>query len=254
MGKKEGYDHSGQIVNRLGMLTREMSNLFYPTSCPCCGMQDTTLCDLCFARLAERPYRESLAGLDVISCCDYTPAARAFITAYKVMKRMTLAKFMGLIIANQLNVFSSEYGNYSVITMPSTRLSWRSRGFHPVDHALKTIGVEPVDLLCFRKQPKDQAFLDRRERMANMFGTLQVKKISTYSKNLLFVDDVMTSAATLLEVHRAVSLTGKTLIGAVVLFRTRAKYPLGYNVRNKRSDSQSLKCTNHFIPTFSITR
>lgn len=106
-----------------------MSNLFYPTSCPCCGMQDTTLCDLCFARLAERPYRESLAGLDVISCCDYTPAARAFITAYKVMKRMTLAKFMGLIIANQLNVFSSEYGNYSVITMPSTRLSWRSRGF-----------------------------------------------------------------------------------------------------------------------------
>lgn len=112
-----------------------------------------------------------------------------------------------------------------LIPMPLSQQRLRERGYNQaylLAEALDAPKVEPAVLLRVRDTPA-QRTLARSERLRNVEGAYLVdplRRERVRGRNLLLVDDVMTSGASLQAAAQALRQAGAATVGAVVFART----------------------------------
>jgi predicted amidophosphoribosyltransferase len=123
-----------------------------------------------------------------------------------------------------------------LVPMPSTRSAVRRRGVDTTAHlarsAAKTFRaatgtpVRTVPALRHIRRVADQAGLDRAERAANLAGALGVAgrwRREVAGADVVLVDDIATTGATLAEAARAVRAGGATVVGAAAVAAARVR-------------------------------
>ncbi|MFF2331122.1 MULTISPECIES: ComF family protein [unclassified Streptomyces] len=204
---------------------REISGLVLPVSCGGCGSPRTDLCEECRAELyggvprRVRPVPEPM-GLPVVhAAAAYENAVRAVLLAHKERGVLGLSGALGRALAGAVRAGAGQAGVSApllLVPVPSTRRAVAARGHDPMRRiALAAAGelrrggirARVVAVLRQRRAVADQAGLGARQRLANVTGALGVVaggERLLAAGQVVLVDDLLTTGASLAEAARAV--------------------------------------------------
>ncbi|PQZ95897.1 phosphoribosyltransferase [Arthrobacter sp. MYb227] len=230
--------------------------LLFPVQCVCCGRLDEKLCAACSQTLgavAIRPQRVeefadalplNMAGLPmpVITAGRYEHELAGVLLSYKNHQMVSLSKVLVPLLARALRAALNELTDPArevlLVPVPSRRKALAVRGYWPVGlllhrvfkaHLLpeNTRVVHALRYAAGASLGSSQKMRGRRGR-ASVHNTMLARRQPGISDALnsgaqvLFIDDVLTTGATLAEAYRA--LQGKCVVpcGAVVIASTPA--------------------------------
>jgi len=205
-------------------------DLLFPRRCLGCQREGSHFCEDCFSllSLARAPSvisaRSSLSAL--FCATSYEDAlVQRLIHAFKYPPFLRdLAKPLAFSIIAHITLLNKPIYPPDVICpipLHKRRLKWR--GYNHAEELAKQLGQAfslPVvtDVLLKTKHTAPQANLGKEKRLANMKGVFQVRNLKAIeAKNILLVDDVYTTGATMEECARVLKKAGAARVfGAVV--------------------------------------
>jgi len=115
-------------------------------------------------------------------------------------------------------------GNVVITYVPITKKKERERGFNQSEIIAKKLGeklnLPIVRLLDKIKETSDQVGLSRYERLKNLKGSFAARPWVDQGQNVLLVDDVYTTGATMEECSRTLKKSGYKNINYFTIART----------------------------------
>lgn len=194
--------------------------LLLPVWCAGCDRPDTALCAQCRELLRPRVRRRPLtAELDVFSALDFEGVPARVVRAFKEDGRTALARPLGAALAEAVRDAAMVAGHDPLIVpVPSSRRAFRRRGYEIAGLVARRAGLSPIPALVSRGTVADQRGLDRPGRAQNVAGTLRARGVA--GVEVIVVDDVLTTGATLREAVRALSDAGARVVAAATVAAT----------------------------------
>ncbi|RWZ68556.1 ComF family protein [Labedella populi] len=212
-----------ELPPALARALREALAVVLPVACPGCGCPDTGACDDCRVACTAVVRCETVGDVPVWSALEYAGPVARLVTAFKNEGRTGLARVLGTSfgrsVAAAVDPDAVASGSVVVVAIPGRRSSLRRRGYRPVHLLARHAGVQLTRGLRFVRQPRDQVRLGRVDRAENLAFAMRGTPVLN-GRDVLIVDDVLTTGATVAEAARAVHVAGGRLVGAAVLART----------------------------------
>lgn len=226
----------------MGKLLETMLDFFLPRICPCCKAKlspsEDCVCNSCLKKI--NPAESKLLRLEFEKdfkikgyVSDFTSAfifekdkeLQTLIHSLKYEKKFLVGKHLGMLLAEMRAATISEWQIDYIIPVPLHRLKIAERGYNQSYYISKGIGrkfnIPVINNLVRRiKYTQSQTKLTREERENNLSGAFRVHAADKIkSKNILIVDDVITTGATTNECARILisAGTGKIFAASVAL-------------------------------------
>lgn len=212
-------------------------DFFLPRICPCCNnklnFSEEVICDICFSRLILTPeslikseYNKKFAAKNYIT--DFHPIfifesgneIQHLIHSLKYKKQFRIGKYLGKLISDQLSDKLNEWKIDLIIPIPLHQLKKVERGYNQSEIIAQGISSETNIPLLKRavrrkKFTETQTHLSASERQQNVKDAFDVKKNKLIkAKNILLVDDVITTGSTISECARVLLNAGANKIYA----------------------------------------
>jgi predicted amidophosphoribosyltransferase len=242
--------------NVWGDALAEAVGVVLPVECVGCGRADRALCHGCRAALDAHPGRVRLvAGVRCDAAFEYSGLARTLLLAFKVHGRTDLAGHLGRpTVALLRESLAAAPPDTLVLRVPSSVVGRRRRGFDPVVMLLRRGGSRPwtrprtgrlhrvrsvsrgsADAIdgIGGVMPPDRALADAGggqksltalERVAATVGTLRA--VGVADRDVVLVDDVVTTGVTMAEAVRAVRSAGGRVVRCVATASVEPPTPL----------------------------
>lgn len=228
-----------------------LAETLWPTRCVGCDQPGELLCDECRASLPWIEQRLACpscgAPYGFLTCteCDGTWLPRAtiaalgfhgtparMVTCLKDAHDLRLAPVVAAAMASALEEATawgardgaarfSPAATDAICFVPATAAAYSRRGFDHMELVARSLSKElglPLADVLIRGAARDQRELGRDERAENLSGTMRALEDLT-DTNLLLVDDVATTGASLAEGTRALLGRGASSVTACVLAR-----------------------------------
>jgi predicted amidophosphoribosyltransferase len=140
----------------------------------------------------------------------YTPVAAKIIMAAKENGASSADKLLVDAIMWQIRKQEFNLNSIRLVPIPSSKRSIRNRGrsfiIDIVQQISRQTGIPVLDCLDLTGKTIDQSRLNRQQRLQNMKGAISMKAVAR--GELLLIDDVITTGATLKEAARALNSQG----------------------------------------------
>ena len=197
-------------------------DFFLPRICPSCDSklipEETYICNKCLSSIkiadAQRisnEFSRKFEGKNIIS--DFTAlyvfekdkALQEIIHSFKYNKKFLVGKFLGREVARNLNDKINEWNIDLIVPIPLHQLKKADRGYNQSFYIAKGMGKElkikvsesVIKRVKYTKSQTSMTLIERQENMGQAFKVKNKNKIS--GKNILLVDDVITTGATTAE-------------------------------------------------------
>ncbi len=215
-----------------------LADLVLPRTCAGCGLPGAMLCRRCRGLLAQprpaTPRRFPEGFPPAAAAGAYAGPVRPALLAFKERGRAELARPLGAALALAVAAVVTAGGPRRpvlLVPVPSPAAAVRTRGRDHVRELtrvavaeLRTAGVDAgaVRLLRRRGRVRDSAELSAAQRRTNLAGSFVVdprRRAAPPGAQLVVVDDVVTSGATLTEAAGALERAfpgGPVVLAAVV--------------------------------------
>lgn len=201
-----------------------LNQILFPVRCISCSQLGETLCRACKATWSLKIHlaqiaRDREAILTVRASLLYSPVVQKVLLGAKESGRKACDQLISESITFGLKDFlSSESCDY-LIPIPSRASVARKRGRSFIEEicyqAASSFQIPIINPLIINRTVRDQSQLGYGDRWNNLEGSMVVKAKSVVSGNVLLVDDLLTTGATLSEAARALRYAGFTVKGAV---------------------------------------
>ncbi len=242
-----------KITQPLFQLKDDLLDFIYPQSCPICketlSQNEKDVCEKCWKTLAILPHSfcpycksffeedgtvfthhcVSLSRLEdrrilaVRSLGTFDDHYKTLIHRFKYDKKILLGKRLAQSLGEKV-ALEKDFTNFDlVIPVPLHRARKRERGFNQseilAEGISKTLNIATSrDVLKRKKNTKDQTNLDAQQRKENVEGAFVVTRSEkVIGKQVILIDDVMTTGATLNECARMLLDAGAKMVFAVTL-------------------------------------
>jgi ComF family protein len=199
------------------VLLSALFELLFPAACAGCGSNGAPLCEVCTGLLPATAYAAGAGRVPVLALGRYAGRLRRAILCYKRGRR-DVGAALGRILAERVHERIPAHA--VLVPVPAASPRRRERGFEQsalLARALAERCGRPV-LLALRQTARDAqrgrtraARLAARGRFACVAGEL------IEGAEVVLVDDVLTTGATLLDCERALAVCGAKVRLAVVL-------------------------------------
>jgi predicted amidophosphoribosyltransferase len=216
---------------------RPLRDLVWPASCASCGVAGRVLCPRCaldvLAQADLRPHEPTPPphGFPpTVTWGGYGGALRRLVVAHKDEDRTDVTDVLAALLGEVVEAVVEELEDPVLVPMPSSPASRRARGREPlldIARGIRTgrrVRIAPV--LRIVRRVRDQAGLDHVQRRANLAGSMALvpgAERVLAGADVVLVDDVVTTGATLAEAGRAlhaVGVPGVRSVRAVVMCAT----------------------------------
>lgn len=214
-------------------LATAAADLILGAACPGCGQPSRSLCPGCAAVIAPRPAVVRTRPLEIAASGEHSGVLRLAIVAWKEEGRTTLLRLLAhLLAASVVEVTRDVSDPIVLVPVPTTRRSRLARGADVVDRLadgtaalLRDTGVDVTvrQMLRVARRTADQSGLGARARARNLAGAFAPRPATGLtSRDIVVVDDIVTTGATIGEAVRALAAAGlQPRAGAVVAHRPR---------------------------------
>jgi predicted amidophosphoribosyltransferase len=208
----------------------DLSQLLFPTRCYGCNVLGISICTTCRREWIPHYYKTYIDQLHVHSALIYTSTASKIIMASKENGLRGADQLLINAIIHVLGLAKLDRNHCRLIPIPSGKSSQRRRGRSFIVDLTSQIsaitGIEMNDCLQLRKKVADQSGLSRSQRLTNMSHAFSVKSGSVVRGDLILIDDVVTTGATLREAARALNSQGFHAVGSVSAVTACVAQPL----------------------------
>jgi ComF family protein len=235
------------------MLIKFIKDLLFPIFCVKCGQEGEWLCDQCLTRERLEPITSCpLCGLKnsgelCLVCKNKSPIDGAY-SFFEYIEGSALAKLIvdfkynytrdilllweKIIEKNKLNIKNlfTENNSWAVIPVPLYKKRENERGYNQSQIIAKIIADKLLfvdnknnflkNSLVRCRSTAQQAKLNKVERAQNVAGAF-VWQGNKMPENIILVDDVFTTGATLFECGKVLKQNGAKKIWAITLARTK---------------------------------
>jgi ComF family protein len=205
-------------------------DLLFPKFCLGCKKEGTFLCEDCFATLEISTSHQKFKGKNLTDL--YFPVnyenflVKGLIQNFKYPPLIKeLKKELAFLIISHFLLLDKkpDFSDFVSVPVPLSKKKLRWRGFNQAEEIAKELAnflkIPLVsDCLIKTKETKDQVELSEKERKENVKGAFFIKnKEKIAGKNVLLVDDVFTTGATMEEAARVLKEAGaEKIVGVVV--------------------------------------
>ncbi|OGI98225.1 hypothetical protein A3H53_03735 [Candidatus Nomurabacteria bacterium RIFCSPLOWO2_02_FULL_40_10] len=209
-------------MRALNTILNSVLNLIFPIKCISCGEKSKDFGALC---LSDAPPAERETANWIFPLYDYRhpPIKKALhLLKYKGKKR--LAKIFAEVLYEKIMEELSELSvmeNFReplLIPIPLSPKRYRERGYNQAELICrelikidrnKNFKLEK-NILIKPKETEHQARIkNRRERLENIVGSFSVKNVeSIKNRNIILIDDITTTGATLAEARKILKKSG----------------------------------------------
>ncbi|AXT86880.1 ComF family protein [Aeromicrobium sp. A1-2] len=216
------------------------ADLVLGVRCAGCGGPALALCRTCGEAIRPHPEiawptpaPESLRGtrpVPPIAAGRYTDVLRRVIVAWKEQGNTRLTTPLDHLLAASVLVHVRHGCPVVLVPVPTSRRSRRARGCDLVGELatssarlLRRVGVDArvAWALASARETVDQVGLDAAERSNNLRGAFRLRSTRLLvGRDIVVVDDILTTGATMTEAVRALSAAGHRPIGAAVVAAT----------------------------------
>lgn len=211
----------------LKKLIHILLNLLFPRHCIGCGMKNEILCRQCINRIDYPTLHEFN---NIFAATDYNDEiAKKAIWLLKYRKIRCLAEPLAELMRQRL----SPHVKYSVfniiIPIPLSKKRLEERGFNQSEliakHFASKSGFENIQIRAdilykIKETPTQVSIKNRQERLNNINDSFAVKNPELIKdKNIILIDDVTTTGATIKEARKILKENGAKKIIALVAAR-----------------------------------
>ncbi len=217
-------------------------DLLLPTNCSLCGLSGPVLCPECIATLPIRERQLSRGPITGWAVSDYDETAATLVHQFKENHRSALARHLATPMAGALLALAGnsqlDIGAQVLVPLPSRRANTRKRGFSPAEELAEELakalrrrcpsGQKPLVFngLTFARAVADQASLTVSGRHENLNRSMLGSRFLA-GRQVLLIDDVITSGATIQEAARALGQVGVGQVRFLVFAETLLKSTAG---------------------------
>ncbi|MET9485576.1 ComF family protein [Nocardia sp. NPDC006630] len=208
----------------------ELLDLILPRVCGGCGVSGTSWCADCADALSGPPIRlrpRADPGVPCWALAPYRGAPRRAVLAAKEQRRADLAPSIGVALARGLDHLRDGTRPLILVPAPSRRVAARRRGGDPVVRAAHIAAswlpdCRLVRILAMRPGVRDSVGLSRSDRQHNLHGRIIVAPgcpepaLFPANAEVVLIDDVLTTGATVCESVRALRGARVTVRAALV--------------------------------------
>lgn len=201
-----------------------LNQLLFPTRCISCSQLGETLCQVCrgawrYEIQVVHIARNRGTELTVRASLLYSPIVQKVLLGAKESGQKACDRLISEAISFGVGDFLSSQSCDYLIPIPSRVSVVRKRGRNFIEEiaqmASTSFRIPVINSLAFQRSVRDQSQLGFGERWNNVEGAMVVKAKSSLSGDVLLVDDLLTTGATLSEAARALRYAGFTVKGAV---------------------------------------
>jgi len=233
--------NSFPFLERFLSVTRSLVRLVYPDFCAGCNTLIETpgrypICQSCLSGInyCEGPYACVPGEGNVssyFSLGHYEGILRNLIVNFKYHNKINLVDFFAdkLIERSSQKIFLSPFSESDlIIPVPLHFNKAKERGFNQAEllgMALsRRTGIPMVcDAVIRHKETVPQNKLKIEERFSNLYGAFSLNRTKSSflkNKNVIIIDDVLTTGATVENLARTIKLAGSSNIFAVTIAKT----------------------------------
>ncbi|HAF61072.1 MAG TPA: hypothetical protein DCK95_01965 [Anaerolineaceae bacterium] len=201
----------------------EKRNLYSSHICKICG-KPTTAGELCAQCKIEKPPLHIIRSLG-----KYTGVLQTFITALKYERNIGLAE---LILPDLTRVFNhTPFQTDMVIPVPLSKKRERERGYNQVAVWGRLFAMDIHQDFAPRALQRtyhtlSQVSLSAEKRWENVRGAFSANPEQIRGRNILLLDDVITTGATLYECAQTIYQCGANSVSALTIARSSIKKTL----------------------------
>lgn len=203
-------------------------SLLFPFTCPECGKalkEGDFWCDICLRKnlnihLINSSFNEYLDGCYALS--NYDKGIRRALIQLKYNNQKSRKKSIEYMVES-FNYWDRLKKYKLVVPIPLSKQRLEERGYNQVDLIFKDVFKRKnffyqSNLLIKKRNTKVQSKLRKKDRKENMKNVFIVnKRFNIKDKNILLLDDIYTSGATMLYAAKALKKAGaKSVMGFVV--------------------------------------
>lgn len=192
-------------------------------------LYDSLFCPVCLRRSPDENKCHPQSHYRLASACHYdNEVIKKLIWQFKYENWLSAAEPLAEILSSYLKKTDISFKDFSIISLPLHKRREFKRGFNQcavlANHINKELGLEIIkNNLVKIKHTDNQADLkdykSREENIKNSFFVNNPENLK--GKNILLIDDVYTSGATLNEAVRVLKTSGVKKILALVVAKAR---------------------------------
>ena len=207
-----------EIIKIIKIALEALLDIIYPydNKCIICGVEGFLgICSKCKSEIKRVHQQE-----EIMAYGYYGGVLKKLILNLKYHKSFIAGKVLAdllcqIIIEKKLSIDCICY-------VPISKDSLKKRGFNQCSVLAKNISsildIPVIDCLVKVKETKEQKLLGKEERMKNILDAFEIKnKEKLFKKNILLIDDVYTTGATINECKKNIE---KCNINKIYLFFT----------------------------------
>ena len=202
-------------------------DLLLGASCPGCGRPARALCATCSASVAPRPRIVRTSPVAVAASGEHDGVLRLAIVAWKEEGRTSLLRPLAHLLAASVVEVSGASACVVLVPVPTSRRSRLVRGADVVGQLareaaglLRGAGADVTVRQALRvaRRTADQSGLGARERARNLAGAFALRSDEGLAAgDIVVVDDIVTTGATIGEAVRALTAAGHRPRAAAVV-------------------------------------
>lgn len=214
-------------------LYEALLNTLFPEKCIVCSIKGVSLCDKC-AESLPRTEANSLWKKDVYPVFDYkNSSVKRAIWMLKYKGIRTIARALARVIYDEVfeelenKALFHGFRDPLLIPLPLSERRRRERGFNQAEYLAEELAahagqgvfiLSPLILFKIKDTPSQTSLKNRSERLKNVRDCFAVKvKELVKGKNIILIDDVVTTGATIHEARKALKYAGARKVIAIVV-------------------------------------
>lgn len=217
------------LIDLINDILSDFFDLIFPERCIGCGKDYTILCSDCLNKLHHLNCYSVRGRAPIekfISVLPYSELPRKIILKLKFKKKRSLAVPLAKLMAEILTKELPTYRDYFLLPVPMHSSRLRDRGFNQAellsDEIASSLQLESLNKLVTREKKTSFMYnLKSKLREKNIKGAFKLHDPQQLTgKNILIVDDILTTGSTIYELAKLLKKGGAAKIYALTLART----------------------------------